>query len=310
MNTTEFIEKANQVHNNKYDYSESIYVLSRVKLKIKCPIHGTFEQRANGHLNGRGCRECKKSALSQLRKLDQQTFFEKCKLVHGDKYDYSLTVYESCRGKVTIICLEHGQFNQSPADHLRGKGCSKCGYNLCRLKHTLQQEEFIKRAVAIHGLKYDYSEACYQTMHKNLIIQCPKHGRFQQTPLNHLHGKNGCPKCKESKGEIRIRQFLESQNLNFISQWKSESCKSKKSLPFDFMVEINNIKHLIEFQGEQHYRIATGIWKGSQEQLTAIKQRDKIKETWCENNAIPLLVIKYNDFDLIEQKVKLFLSLC
>ena len=306
MDTKEFIQKANKVHNRKYIYNLSIYQRSNSKLKIECPIHGVFEQTPNGHLMGRGCRECKKTTLSNLKRTKPKNFLNKCQKIHGNKYEYSKVDYQGSKNKITIICKEHGAFKQSPTDHLIGKGCQKCG----KLKtRSLTQEQFIDRARNVHGKKYNYDQSSYKTMHIKIIIECPTHGIFKQTPLNHLHGRNGCPKCKESKGESKIRQFLESNNLNFVSQWKSKSCKNKCCLPFDFMVNINNHKYLIEFHGQQHYRISTGIWRGSKEQLIAIQKRDKIKYNWCTNNQIPLLIIKYTEFDSIESMLKTFLSL-
>ena len=57
--TQDFIIKANEIHNNKYDYSKTIYTGSLNKLTITCPHHGDFEQTAVGHMTkGRGCRRC------------------------------------------------------------------------------------------------------------------------------------------------------------------------------------------------------------------------------------------------------------
>ena len=51
----DFIEKANLVHNNKYDYSLVNYINNKTKVKIICKIHGAFEQIPDSHLRGRGC---------------------------------------------------------------------------------------------------------------------------------------------------------------------------------------------------------------------------------------------------------------
>lgn len=52
----------------------------------------------------------------------------------------------------------------------------------------LTTQEFIEKAKSIHGDKYDYSKAIYTTAKKKLIIICPIHGEFEQTPDGHLHG--------------------------------------------------------------------------------------------------------------------------
>ena len=62
----EFKEKAKQLHNDKYDYSNVVYVNSRSKVTIICPKHGSFEQRVSSHLLGNGCPKCKMSKLEKL----------------------------------------------------------------------------------------------------------------------------------------------------------------------------------------------------------------------------------------------------
>lgn len=54
----EFIKKANKIHRNKYDYSDSIFITTSDKITIKCEKHGYFTQYANSHLRGRGCPLC------------------------------------------------------------------------------------------------------------------------------------------------------------------------------------------------------------------------------------------------------------
>jgi hypothetical protein len=58
LSNKEFIDKANTIHNSKYDYSKCEYINAKSNISIICPIHGIFEQKANNHLNGKGCKEC------------------------------------------------------------------------------------------------------------------------------------------------------------------------------------------------------------------------------------------------------------
>jgi len=60
------------------------------------------------------------------KKLTTEDFIKRAKKVHGEKYDYSKVECTGNRTKVIIICKKHGEFLQSPHDHLRGSGCSKC----------------------------------------------------------------------------------------------------------------------------------------------------------------------------------------
>lgn len=138
LTTAEFVSKAEKVHNGKYDYSLTVYVDSRTKLTIICPKHGPFEQQAASHLSGCGCPDCQKEwsdeHIENLRKscrasrgMTTDEWIAKAKAVHGDKYDYSQTVYVNQRTNVKIICPLHGLFEQKADSHIRGFGCKKCG---------------------------------------------------------------------------------------------------------------------------------------------------------------------------------------
>lgn len=125
-NTVEFIVKANKKHNNKYDYSLVNYTGKKNKITIICPIHGSFEQKASLHLEGRGCRTCNTKIKGQQRRKTTDAFLKQAKEIHGDKYDYSKSIYVSAFTKIKIICHLHGEFEQEPSSHIRGFGCKKC----------------------------------------------------------------------------------------------------------------------------------------------------------------------------------------
>jgi hypothetical protein len=123
------------------------------------------------------------------RKLTTETFIQKARAKHGDRYDYSKVVYVNSSAKVTIICKVHGEFLQNPHNHVMGKGCPDCAGS----KH-LTTEKFIQKARAKHGDRYDYSKVAYISSSVKVEIVCKTHGSFLQTPPNHFHGK-GCAKC-------------------------------------------------------------------------------------------------------------------
>ena len=157
----------------------------------------------------------------------------------------------------------------------------------------MTKEKFIEKAINKHGNKYDYSLVEYRNNSEKIDIICPIHNRFKQIPNNHLNG-NGCPLCKESKGERKIRLFLKENNINFIPQYKFNDCKNILSLPFDFYLPEHNI--CVEYNGRQHYE-PIKLWGGINN-LIEIKKRDKIKMEYCKNNNIPLIIIKYNSKNL------------
>lgn len=136
--TVEFITKASQLHDNKYDYSKVIYVNSRTKVDIVCPKHGVFKQLPSSHLYGNGCPKCAREwsdahkqhhteSSRRSRGMTTSEWIAKAREVHGDKYDYSRTVYVNQRTDVEIICPIHGVFTQKADSHIRGCGCRLCG---------------------------------------------------------------------------------------------------------------------------------------------------------------------------------------
>jgi hypothetical protein len=222
-----FIEKANIIHNNEYDYSLVQYANNYTKVKITCKKHGVFEQTPHNHLNGQGCPKCGKIKNHLSIILTNIEFIEKTKVIHGDKYDYSLVEYVDSKTNIKIICPIHGIFEQTPNDHLSNKGCSKCAGNYMDNKY------FKEKSNKIHNNKYNYSLVEYKDNKTKIKIICPIHGIFEQRANNHLCGI-GCSKCKQSKGEIHVMNFLKENNINFEYQKKFNNCKYKSYLFFDF----------------------------------------------------------------------------
>jgi hypothetical protein len=200
-----FIHKAKNIHGDKYDYSLVCYKNNRTKITIICPNHGEFEQRPYNHLSGHGCVKCGGNPHSI------SSFISKANEKHNFKYDYSLVFYKNGNIKISIICPNHGEFEQRPYNHLSGKGCPKCA-NVYRSNFfSSSNEEFIFKANKKHKFKYDYSIINYINAHTKISIICFEHGQFWQEPSNHLMG-HGCSKCRTnfSIGEI---EWLQSLNI-------------------------------------------------------------------------------------------------
>lgn len=124
--TNEFIAKAKEIHNSKYDYSKLSYTHSKIKVTIVCPIHGEFKQIPNAHLKGQGCPNCGKLKSDESKKITQEEFIIRSIDTHKNVYNYSKVDYTNNRTKINIICNIHGEFAQIPADHLNGSGCPSC----------------------------------------------------------------------------------------------------------------------------------------------------------------------------------------
>lgn len=277
-----YVEHAKIIHKEKYEYIfDKSFKNINSKIKIICPIHGEFYQTFNCHINQKqGCSKCYNESKIGKYKMSTEEFIAKAKQVHGDKYDYSETIYNGLKNKVTIICKKHGKFEQVAYDHLKGFNCEKCKYD----KNTDTKENFVKKARLVHGNKYDYSKVEYVNNKTRVCIICPKHGEFWQLPLDHLLG-SGCQKCNMSHLENEIKLLLEKNNIKFIYQANSNEFKWLKRQSLDFYLPDYNIA--IECHGKQHFEPIDLF--GGKERLEEQIERDLRKKTICHNNNITLL---------------------
>ena len=215
-----FIKK----HGDKYDYSIVDYKNNKSKVKIICPIHGVFEQSPTHHINGQGCPKCANIKNSNISRLTIDSFIIRSKEIHNDFYCYSKSIYVNSHTKITIICPDHGEFEQVPYDHLSGHGCSKCSSIISKQELGLQewikslfmskkltQEEFVNRSIDVHSNRYDYTQSEYINAKTKVKIICPEHGVFEQLPRAHFDGQ-GCPEC----GKLRTISKLTTSTTVFI----------------------------------------------------------------------------------------------
>jgi hypothetical protein len=216
------------VHFDLYDYSMVEYINSRTKVKIICKIHGEFEQTPNNHLKGQKCPHC-----NGKPKLNKIKFCEKSNNIHNNKYDYSMVDYVNNKTNVKIICKIHGEFEQTPANHFIGQGCSLCSGN--KNSNTL---EFIEKSNNTHNNKYDYSLVEYKNSHIKVKIICKEHGIFEQLTTIHIGG-SGCSHCSDNK---------KSNTLEFIK--RSNNTHNNK---YDYsMSEYNNSHTKVKIICEKH----------------------------------------------------------
>lgn len=259
-NTESWIQKANAVHNNKYNYDLVDYTKSYEKVNIICLIHGTFKQVAVNHLMGNGCPKCGKS-------FGTEKFITKAKLVHGNKYDYSKSIYTKMKNDIIIKCNLHGDFKTKAAIHLKGFNCPKC--------NIVDESLFIKKAIKVHGKKYDYYNLNYTKFKNKVNIFCKHHGFFLQRASAHLEGQ-GCPSCNLQINKFKLSSWNKinkgkkvyfyiikcwDENEEFFKVGISKNFKkrynSKTKMPYNF-----KIIHLIESFDTSY------IWKIEKEIIT------------------------------------------
>jgi len=189
----EFIKRSNTIHNNKYDYSLVKYTNKDAYVKIICPIHGEFETIANSHMRGCECIKCSWIKLGDDKRKSTEQFIIDAKLVHGDTYTYDHANNIGNKKPIIITCKTHGNFTQTPNNHLRGAGCKKCA-----LENRKTTEKFINEAIGVHGDTYSYNNTNYIDTFTKVIITCKIHGDFSQNPHIHING-HGCWKCSVIK---------------------------------------------------------------------------------------------------------------
>lgn len=214
MNTDFFIKKAKEVHGDKYDYSKVFYIDAKTKVCIICHEkdefgneHGEFWQLPNSHLQGCGCKKCRNSKLHDIKSNTTINFIEKSKQVHGNRYNYSKVKYFNLFKKVCIICPEHGEFWQTPANHLKGENCPLC--------HISKIEEQVFLLLKNNNINFEYRK-------KDFIWLKDK----QQLELDfYLPDYNIAIECQGIQHFIPVKYFGGEEKLN--RQIKSDKIKNK-----------------------------------------------------------------------------------
>lgn len=248
LNLSNFINKAKEIHGDKYDYSLVDYVNVKTKVKIICPIHGEFEKAPSNHLHKtqqQGCILCSKTNLN--------SFIEKANKIHNNKYDYSLVDYKNTTKKIKIICPEHGVFAQIPSNHIQGRGCFTCGKTK---KRSLNQKECL---TILNNYNFKIIKKPSTIKSNSLIVcECTLHGIFN-IKFHHLKENRICPKCNKdkiknpfkketfinfcNKNNIGIFYILECFNeeekfykIGITSRTIQERYKSKKEMPYSYNI--------------------------------------------------------------------------
>ena len=227
-----------------------------------------------------------------MKKLTQQEFISKSKEIHKNKFDYSKTEFKNVRSKIIIICPNHGEISIRASNHIHMKqGCDACA----RDKHKLTElsPERLENLKRIHNNKYEYKDLSVTKGFINII--CPDHGDFTQYLYFHEYG-HGCSECNStSRGEDRIKSFLESHNIQFKRNYEFEDCKRVKRLRFDFYLPEMNM--CIEYDGEHHFEENEYFGEGN---LDYIRENDRIKNEFCQINNIKMIRIPFYDYENIE----------
>lgn len=215
LTTEQFIEKANKIHNFKYDYSKTIYIKSNQKIIIICPKHEKFLQTPNAHLRKQGCKKCSVIKIKKILTFTNEQFIQKAKEIHGNQYDYSKVEYKNSHTKIIIVCPKHGQFEQIPDSHIRGSSCFICSrlnsgwsynswnnqalqsknfdsFKVYIIKCWNEDEEFYKIGKTFNKLERRFNNRFTMPYnYKSILIINSKNNSFKISKLeNKLHKEN------------------------------------------------------------------------------------------------------------------------
>lgn len=201
-----YIKKANQVWNNKYDYSKFVWNGISKKVCIICPQHGEFWQLPNNHLKGEcGCLECRGKSKNFTLLDSLEELIKRSKEKFGDKFDFSKAVWKGSRKKLEIVCPIHGSFWAFPRQFTLNKyECPKCN---SKIKYTT--EEFINLCKKNHPDKnYDYSKVVYTHSTNKITVTCPIHGEFYPLATAFVSGQSDCPQCNIESYKLGKEEFV------------------------------------------------------------------------------------------------------
>lgn len=265
-----------------------VYKNNKTKYKYFCSKHKTsYLQAWDSHKLGRvGCNICHSNKISRSKtKYSMSKVMKECLL---NKYDLPKRnqKYVTTKTKYIFVCPTHGEYEQSWEKHKLGQGCSKCKLDIVsklKTKSCKQYYDECKENSIDLPIEYYISDST-PIKHK-----CSKGHIYSQTPSNHLRGQ-GCPICKESHGEKFIRNYLDTNNIEYIPQKTFNDLKDKTYLSYDYYLPEQKV--LIEYQGEQHF-IAGGKGKFDKDYFPTQQYHDKLKRDYAINNDYTLLEPTY-----------------
>lgn len=300
--TDSFIEECKLLHGDDYDYHKVNYINLKTKVIIICNTCGSeFEQTPNNHLcNEQGCGKC------VGKNLTTEEYIIRAKKAHGDRYDYSSTVYIDSTTKIDVICKMHGKFTVIPHDHL-DKNCFQC---TCTPKKT--NEDFIKDSIKIHGDKYKYDKTDYNTSHIAVIITCKTHGDFSTVPNLHLSQETGCPKCTThgySKKQINWLEYIMKTENIYIQHHQNQGeyrIPDTRHKVDGYCIKTNTIYqfHGNFFHGNLRLYNRDYLNPVIKKTMGELYDRTCVIEATIRNKGYNLIVIWEDEWDKISKNIK------
>ena len=252
ISQSKFEDKIKSVHGEKYQYDYSDYSNQRSIMKVKCNKHGIFSISAGNFLSGQGCMRCGRETSAKKRMISTEEWINRAKSVHGNKYDYSKSLYAGAHEYITITCSVHGDFRQRASNHISlERGCSICAgvKNPTDNKNKLiSQQEFLRRCELAHkDSLLDFTKAKYTGSRNKVSVHCNLHGE-QMIHAGNLMRGSGCIQCAHEKNSKERRTPVDE----FI-----ERASNAYDVDYDYSeVEFKNLHEKITVICYQH-----GAWE-------------------------------------------------
>lgn len=211
IDSQSFIRRSQIIHNMKYDYSKVEFQGLKKEVVIICPEHGEFLQKPYNHIRGYGCQLCGGSL-----RLTNEDFIKKANKIHKGKYDYTKVNYVNTSTKVCIICPEHGEFWQTPNNHLFGVGCPACTQS--------QLEEEVRELLTIHKISFEAQKTFpWLRFKKKMFLDffLPEYGIAIECQGRQLFGPSdyygGMEEFKiEQQRDTKKKELCESHDITMI----------------------------------------------------------------------------------------------
>ena len=169
------------------------------------------------------------------RATDTESFIRLAKEIHGDKDDYSLTVFTASRNFVKLVCVigGHGEYQQTANNHLRNHRCSKCRDHGNKIRQTMSKEEVIRRCEERHAGLVDYSKIGeYVNNRTPMKFVCIKCKTEYMRDMEHMLGDgrgHGCPKCNGGVADTR-ESFIAKANIKHDNYYNYELVEYMNSI--------------------------------------------------------------------------------
>lgn len=323
----EVVERLRELYGDDYDYTQVDYKNNRTPITLRCKKHDVvFSRILQNLLKGWGCPACNKEQGKTWANVVEKTydpsrrserwtterFIAESKAWHGEGFfDYSQCHYVNKDTPVTLIRIADGAVVKvRPYDHLRHDadyGIAQRYYQGTTDKEKIhflvrRLEENIENPIYVPMQKIERSNKRFKCI-------CPLHAEFYMS-LHRIYSGNCCPECDgggESVGERNVRRYLQSKGIKFEQEYRIEDKKY-----FDTFARVDfylpDLNTMIEFQGEQHYKIANKAITHGSRKWQSQKKRDNHLRRYAADHNVRLIEVPYTyrsnvDIFLAEQGI-------